>query len=260
MAMDGAPPKDALIVDNVPDAGEAKQALPFVPPTLAPDQSRKAVYVWAEGLDASNKKARGILSGLKLLQEFHEQSGHRSAEHTALQYEWVHGAHLPIEAIENQPRCSACDMAKATNDSFRKTPLQTECEIGEIVAADTICDLARSHNGYRYIGHYHDKASDYGAITMSRTKSLADKFLYFAKWLSNTVGRHGGEFLSDAMRAVAKEHGVQIIANLASVHSNTSIERRHRTLQEIMNAFLLNGHAGRTCGSTLPLQQARSST
>jgi hypothetical protein len=109
----------------------------------------------------------------------------------------VYDAHLPVEAIENQARCSACDMAKATNDSFRKTPLQTECKVGEIVAADTICDFTRSHNGYKYIGYYHDKASNFGAITMSRTKSLADKFLYFAKWLANTVGRHASRFHID---------------------------------------------------------------
>ena len=86
---------------------------------------------------------------------------------------------------------------------------------------------------------------------MSRTKSVADKFLYFAKWLSNILGRHatrfnldGGEYMTDEVRALAKEHGTMIVENIASVHSNHSIERRHRTLKEIMNAFLTQGGAG----------------
>ena len=74
-------------LDELPDDVETKHVFPEGQPSTSLDQSHKAVYVWAQGLDAGNKKVRGILGGLKLLQEFHEQSGHRSAEHTALQYE-----------------------------------------------------------------------------------------------------------------------------------------------------------------------------
>ena len=171
------------------------------------------VFVSAVPDDQKESRKRKILGAIQKLRHWHHISGNRSSEQTALQYEWVTGQRLPQEAIDNQRACMACDASNITSDSYRKTRLIKVSEAGEVLAADTIVGLPRSHNGYRHIGHFKDEATDYGDAYNSRTKALGGQFLFWIKWMANTTGRHpvrikvdSGEFLTTALTDYYEVH------------------------------------------------------
>ena len=188
---------------------------------------------------------------MKDVSNFHHKSGHRSMEHTVRQYEWVYQKRLPKQAMDAVKPCSACGSAKIAADPFKQTALLSNIEIGEVLAADTIVGLPKSHSGYQHCLHYHDVASNYGGVRMGKTKSSSYKLVYWMKWLANKIGRTAstikiddGELNTTELQGHCEEHGIRVLVNLTNIHSNHTIERRHRTLEDMWRALMQHGGAG----------------
>ena len=111
--------------------------------------------------------------------------------------------------------------------------------------------MPRSISGFKHIAHIHDIASNYGAVFCLRTKVCADKILYWIKRVQLLTGKpilrlhiDGGEMKTDKLVAYLEEQGSAVVENLADVHSNMTIERRHRDFIQIHNAQMHMGCAG----------------
>ena len=209
--------------------------------------SEEASKLPLSGKDA--KKAKSI----DLLGHFHHLHGHRSPEYTARMYEYTAGYQLSNAAIAEQLGCEACDTAKITSHPSQKTRLVPITAVGSDIAADTLVSMPRSVNGYKHVAHMHDIKSNYGAVFCLKTKQCADRLLYWIQWVQNRTGKNilrlhidGGEMKSDKLVAFLETQGSEVVENLAHVHSNTTIERRHRTLNEMHNAGMHIGGANGT--------------
>ena len=118
------------------------------------------------------------------------------------------------------------------------------------MAADTIVGLPRSLRECTNLGHWHDDFTNFGAIHSSKSKSMDANLVYFCKHLGAMTGEAlvrlkigSGEYKSGYLISALREMGASVMANLADVHSNMSIERRHRTLKEIWRALMNHGGA-----------------
>jgi hypothetical protein len=185
-----------------------------------------------------------------MLAIFHTTHGHRSPEHTALMYELVTGYKLSPDAVRAQKPCESCDVAKIKSASNQKIRIMPITEVGSDVAADTIVSMPRSLSGYKHIAHIHDIKSDFGAVFCIKTKSCSDLILYWIKWLQNRTKKtilrlhlDGGEMKSKKLVVFLDDQGTELIENLADVHSNTTIERRHDTLISMSSAQMHRGGA-----------------
>jgi len=97
----------------------------------------------------------------------------------------------------------------------------------------------------------HCISSNYGQVFCIRTKVCADKILYWIKWVQLRMNKpilrlhiDGGEIQTTRLVDAMATQGTEIVKNLADVHSNTSIERRHRDVIQINNAQMHTGAAG----------------
>jgi hypothetical protein len=196
-------------------------------------------------------KKESKAKSLDLLANFHQTRGHRSPEHTARMYEYESGYTLSAAAINEQAPCEACDSAKIASASAQQQRVVPITKVGSELAADTIISMPRSLSGFNHVGHIHDIKSNYGATFNLKTKVCADKIIFWMKKVQlitgdKTLRLHidGGEVKTDKLVAFCTGQGTTIVENLAHVHSNVTIERRHRTLIETHNAQMLTGGAG----------------
>ena len=133
----------------------------------------------------------------------------------------------------------------------QRRPLETTAP-GEVISADTIAGCPRSTNGLKNIFHIHCVASDYGMAWPIRDEVVSELALYWLRRAQGATGRPAKQFRVDSGEAKTTavlthclEQGTDVVTNLANVHSNETIERRHRTLQKVINALSLNqGQAG----------------
>jgi hypothetical protein len=203
-----------------------------------------------EGMQSETRKAHDKAKSIDILAIYHQKRGHRSPEHTALMYQIESGYKLSPEAIRSQTPCSGCDAAKITTTPNQKARILPVTEVGSDVAADLIIAMPRSLSGYKHIGHIHDMGSNFGMVFNLKTKVCADLMEYWIKWLQARTGKpvlrfriDGGEIKTAKLLAFLSQQGTEVIENLAHVHSNTSIERRHRDLIEMHNAQMITGGA-----------------
>ena len=209
------------------------------------------------------KKAQSI----DLLAHYHHTHGHRSAEHTARMYEYEAGYKLSADAMATQLPCEACDVAKIVSHPNQVRRVVPITQVGSDIAADTIVSMPRSLSGFNHAAHVHDIESNYGKIFCLKTKACGDRLLYWIKWFQLRTGKvttrchiDGGEMKSARLCAALEQQGTEIVENLADVHSNTTIERRHRDVIQIHNAQMHTGHAGPFSGSLACPTLAKSST
>ena len=220
------------------------EKLPPLPPSAAEESE---VIVWT----SANRKEdhTKTLQQLKGLREFHHARGHRSPKVTALLYEWETGRRIPSNVWLNQVHCQPCDMSKI-KDRSHPTRAAKPTEVGEEISADIIVGMPSSLSEFKHVGHWHDVVSNWGGVVPSKSRSMDQHLLYFIEHFELLVGRKltrlkidSGEFKSDDVRARLGKKGTSILTNLADVHSNMSIERRHRTLKEVTRALLTHGGA-----------------
>ena len=119
------------------------------------------------------------------------------------------------------------------------------------IAADTIVSMPTSLSGYKHVAHVHCISSNYGKVFCIRTKVCADEILYWIKGVQLRMGKpilrlhiDGGEVKTSKLVDAMAAQGTEIVENLADVHSNTSIERRHRDVIRTNNAQMHTGAAG----------------
>ena len=199
------------------------------------------------------KKAQTKAKSINLLSHFHHMHGHRSAEHTGRMYEYVSGYQLSAAAMAEQAPCESCDTQSAkivsqTNQQHRVVPVD---KVGSDIAADTIVSMPRSVSGFKHVAHVHDIKSNYGGVFCLRTKACGEQILYWIKKIQLRTGSpiqrlhiDGGEIKTAKLVAYLENQGSALVENLAHVHSNTTIERRHRDLIETHNAQMHTGGAG----------------
>ena len=183
------------------------------------------------------------------LEEYHALRGHRSYATDVLMYGWEHNYQLHRDILQHIAKCAACEQAKITNDTMIRKRLLPPDHPGQQASADLLVDMPRSISGYKHYLNVHDICSGYGDVFLLRTRACADKLLYWLKWLYNTTGRHvlllsidGGELNTTEVTAYVTQNGGKTVINLPHVHQNTTIERRHRTVNEIaMSAMKFSG-------------------
>ena len=155
--------------------------------------------------------------------------------------------------MAGQLNCEACDVAKIISHPNQKRRVVPIVVVGSDIAADTIVSMPRSLSGFIHAAHVHDISSNYGKIFCLKTKACGDRLLYWIRWMQNRTGRNtlrlhidGGEMKSEKLYAEMGKQGKEI----ADVHSNITIERRHRDVIQIHNAQMYTGHAGPFYGSS----------
>ena len=208
---------------------------------------------WAEAaLKPDNKRDKAIRRGLQLYQEFHDKC-HYSQDHTARTLEWVCGHRLPDEVLENAPPCEACAAGKIHSHPASKHALIEPAEVGEIVAADTIVGYPRSLSGYRHVAHFHDVKSNFGAVFLMKSKIGSHLLITWLKRVKLVTGRDaacvridGGEYKTTDLVAHAAATGSKILVNMAGVHQNMTIERRHLSFERMSASLMHKGCAGPT--------------
>ena len=218
-------------------------------PAPQTDEQSSTVHVWTCANDEKQCPQR-TLQQLKGLTEYHHARGHRGPAMTASLYEWETGRRLPATVIDNQVRCKPCDLSKIGDRPHRPRSAALPTMVGEEIAADVIVGLPRSLSGFENIGHWHDVKSSYGAVVGSKSKALSKHLWYFIEHFENLVGRRltrlkidSGEFKTTFIRAELTKKGTSVNPNLADVHSNQTIERRHRSLKETMRALMAHTSA-----------------
>ena len=191
-----------------------------------------------------------MAKAVNALKAHHTAGGHRNYASDVLLYEWVHGKKLPSQVLAHMPKCTGCGVAKIVDKSAQQTRLLPAKRPGEVISGDLIVDLPKSPTGYRHALHMHDVCSNFGGMVLLKTRSASVHFLAWLKWLANTVRRSavkvlidGGELHTTALRDYVREVGGVIVVNLANVHSNMTIERRNRTIEELPTAMLKHGGA-----------------
>lgn len=212
-------------------------------------------------VDASVVDQRSMTAVQRLLQ-YHVARAHRAAISTDLiAYEYEHNYRFPGSVRDNLPMCAACAVAKVTNKPARQTRLVSPKMPGEYVSADILVKFPRSPDGYQHGLNVHDVFSKMGGFIVLKTRESDQQLIAWLKRLHTVTQRHpsklsidSGEMLSGAVVAYCKEHGIDLTPSLADVHTNTSIERRNRTIQEMANAQLHTGGAPATLAMYAYLQ------
>ena len=219
-----------------------------------PDPVPQAIYVWSDHLrHDGGERAHSIIKGIKELHDFHHLSGHRSANHTALLHAWIFGRTHSKAVRLNQRRCDSCAVAKSARDALASDRL-VKVEPGEALAGDSIIGMPRSHSGYENVGHWHDISSNFGAIVMSKSKAFGPHFCRFYEKMYLLTGKYAahlyidrGELATKQLTDAAFGRGTTIVKNIADSHTNTTIEVRHKVLNEMANAMLHRGGANSAC-------------
>jgi hypothetical protein len=227
-------------------AAEAEQA-PNYALVATRSQSLDLSVKTAGDSDTQQTKALG------LLRTMHQKTGHRSNEHNAFMHELITGKKITQEEMRAQEPCVSCDIAKITSNPNQKERVIPLTKVGNDVATDMIVGMPRSLQGYVHAFHIHCMVSNYGTIIPLRTKDCGDHVMYWIKWLQNRTGNtvlrlhiDGGEAYTKKLAAFLADQGTEMVVNLANVHSNTTIERRHRDVNNIHNAQMHLGQAPST--------------
>ena len=190
------------------------------------------------------------LSGAERLRIHHNKTGHRSGEHNALSLEFMTGHAPTADDVRNQPPCISCGVARITSNSNQKVRVVPLTEPGTDMASDLIVSLPRSVNGYVHVCHLHCLVSNYGTFVPLKNKECGDIIVANIKRMQNHTSRKlirfhmdGGEGKTGKLKQFLSEQGTDLVVNLADVHSNTTIERRHRDVIDIKNAMMHTGNA-----------------
>jgi hypothetical protein len=186
--------------------------------------------------DTKQSKALG------LLRTMYQKTGHRSNEHNAFMHEFTTGKKITQEEIRSQETCVSCDIAKITSNPNQKERVIPLTEVGNDVATDIIVGMARSLQGYVHTFHIHCTVSNYGTVIPLQSKDCGDHVMYWIKWLQNRTGNIVLRY-TKKLAAFLADQGTKMVVNLANVHSNTTIERRHRDVNNIHNAQMHLGQA-----------------
>ena len=238
-----APPRPTTAVTAV-KTGTASSPLDLLP-------RDGALYVWAQGVNDGSMRAQAIMKALRELHRHHHRHGHRSHDHDVRQMEWMTGRRVPAEVVENARRCPSCEVVKITDKSYQSVRLLEPSRAGEVISADTIVSLPKSHSGYLHGAHMTCTLSNCGAFWPAKTKSVSHLGLFWLKHLHNLLGRpvavfkiDSGEWLSTELKKYCADNGITIQPSQADTHANQSIERRNRTLEEVSGALCHRGGAG----------------
>ena len=232
------------------EGGSPVQALSRPPDHLDLTAARSTPPAASAEEAFARTEAIAVTQERQALEDFHHQTGHRAATFTQTLYEWHSGKRLSAETRAFPAPCSACITANITDRPHPTRTMAKATMAGEEISADTIVGLTRSISEFTNIGHFQDVFSNYGAVVPSKTKALDAHLMFFMRKMRNLTGRaasrlkiDSGEYKSSRLVSLLREMGTTVMANLADVHSNPSIERRHKTVKEIMRALMHHANA-----------------
>lgn len=144
--------------------------------------------------------------------------------------------------------CQGCAYGKAHKLPFKSTDKAGTSAPGEHVSADLCTMDTESIGGNKYFALFKCSATGYRYVYLIRHKSeTLEKFIEFAKILSNKYGRQiktfrsdgGGEFMSKEFTGYLKHHGIEReVSPPYTPEHNAYAERDMRTIVESARAML----------------------
>ncbi|GJV62109.1 retrovirus-related pol polyprotein from transposon TNT 1-94 [Tanacetum coccineum] len=155
---------------------------------------------------------------------------------------------IPNFHIDSKYKCETCVEAKLTRSSFKSVKQKTKPL--DMIHTD-ICDLKSLpiKGGNKYFITFIDDCTKYCYVYLLKSKDKAiDKFVLYKTEVENQLGRkikvvrsdRGGEYVSPFADLCAK-HGIRHEFTAPySPQQNGIVERKNRTLKEMVNAMLIN--------------------
>ncbi|GAB2265737.1 hypothetical protein Dimus_037845 [Dionaea muscipula] len=156
--------------------------------------------------------------------------------------------HIANFSMDNRHKCEICVEAKLTRTSFQAVERSTKPL--DLIHSD-VCDLkfVQTRGGSKYFITFVDDCTNYCYVYLLKSKDEAiDKFILYKNEVENQLSAkikvlrsdRGGEYEAP-FYAFRAEHGIihQTTAPY-SPQQNGVVERKNRTLKEMMNAMLIS--------------------
>ena len=156
--------------------------------------------------------------------------------------------HTPTFQINSKHKCENCVEAKLTRSSFQSVEKNTKPL--DLIHSD-ICDLKfiQTKGGNKYFITFVNDNTKYCYVYLIRNKDKAiEKFILYKNEVENQLNKkikvlrsdRGGEHDSPFVNIYAQHGIIHETTTPYSPLSNGVVERRNRTLKEMMNAMLIS--------------------
>ena len=199
-------------------------------------------------IDTSNVAIHAIGAAPTSLTIWHARMGHMSNQALKRHKGSVKGISLDPSEEVNQSPCPGCELGKQSRSSFPGSSKRSDRRL-RIVHSDLMGPFqTRSIQGSSYVATFIDDYSRHGVVYYLKTKDqCAAAFKKFLAWAENQTSERllalhsdrGGEYLSNALRSVLDQKGIE--HKLTMPHSpeqNGVAERRNRTLLDKARALI----------------------
>ena len=156
--------------------------------------------------------------------------------------------HIPTFQIDAKHKCETCVEAKLTRSSFQSIERHTEPL--DLIHND-ICDLklVETRGGNKYFITFVDDSTKYCYVYLLKSKGEAiENFVLYKKEVENQLEKkikvlrsdRGREYESPFVDLCAQHGIIHETTAPYSPQSNGVVERKNRTLKEMMNAMLIS--------------------
>ena len=156
--------------------------------------------------------------------------------------------HIPTFQIDAKHKCETCVETKLTKSSFQN--IERHTELLDLIHSD-ICDLKliQTRGGNKYFITFVDDSTKYCYVYLLKSKGEAiEKFVLYKHEVENQLNRkikvlrsdRGGEYESPFVDLCTQHEIIHETTAPYLPQSNGVIERKNRTLKEMMNAMLIS--------------------
>ena len=155
--------------------------------------------------------------------------------------------HIPTFQIGAKHKCETCVEEKLTRLSFQSVEKHTEPL--DLIHSD-ICDLifVQTRGGNKYFITFVDDSTKYYVYLLKSKDDAIEKFVLYKNEVENQLNKkikvlksdRGGEYESPFVDVCAQRGIIHETTTPYSPQSNGVVERKNRTLKEMMNAMLIS--------------------
>jgi transposase InsO family protein len=179
---------------------------------------------------------------------WHQRMGHMSYKALAQHSKAVSGLTLDPDSEREHPPCHGCELGKQTRLPFHASAKRSD-QILQIVHSDLAGPMqVRSLRGALYIATFIDDHSRFGVVYFLKSKDqCAAAFKKYLAWAETQTSKkllclhsdRGGEYLSQAVRSLLDEKGIEHKLTMpGSPQQNGLAERWNRTILDKARSML----------------------